>query len=108
PLSRPGPGPARGRRHPMRPALLAFLVSAAVHEYVFAPAVGRVQGYQAAFFLLQGIAVAATLRIKPRGWRAIPWTLATLAFNLATAGLFFPSLKHALPIYQPPVPLWDE
>ena len=107
-LFRPLAGRGRERRSRALPALLVFVVSAAVHEYVFAPAVGRVQGYQAAFFLLQGLAVAATLRIKPRGTRAVFWTAATLAFNLATGVLFFASLNQVLPIYQHRVPLWDE
>ena len=91
-----------------RATLLTFVVSAAVHEYVFAVPIGRVQGYQAAFFLLQGLAVAATARVKPRGWRVVPWVIATFAFNLATGVLFFASLNHVVPMYQHPPPLWGE
>jgi hypothetical protein len=88
--------------------LLAFLVSAGVHEYVFAVPIGRVQGYQTAFFLIQGLAVAATARVKPRGWRVIPWVAATFAFNIVTGLLFFASLNHVVPMYQHRPPLWDE
>ena len=91
-----------------RAAALTFLVSGAIHEYVFAIPVGRVQGYQLAFFLLQGLAVAATARVKPRGWRVAPWVAATFAFNLATGVLFFASMDRVVPIYDNAPPLWDE
>ena len=47
--------------------MIVFSLSATLHEYVFGIATGRVQGYQTAFFLLQGIAVAGTTRVRPRG-----------------------------------------
>jgi hypothetical protein len=91
--------PLGGLRSPVRATLLTFVVSAVIHEYVFDIAVGRLQGYQTMFFLLQGCAVAATAGIKPRGRRAIPWIAGTLAFNLATSALFFASLDEVLPFY---------
>jgi hypothetical protein len=98
--------PAGGLRAPIRATLLVFAVSAAVHEYIFTVAIGRVQGYQVAFFLLQGLAVVATLRVRPRGWRAAPWIAGTLAFNLATSVLFFASMAGVVPFYARGVPAW--
>ena len=99
---------AGGRRHRVRGAFAVFLVSAAVHEYVFSIALGRVQGYQTAFFLVQGLAVAATTRVKPRGTAAAVSVAATFLFNLASGVLFFASVNGVLPFYQNRVPLWDE
>jgi hypothetical protein len=99
--------PAGGRRHRVRATIAVFLFSAAIHEYVFAMGVGRVQGYQAAFFLAQGLAVAATLRVKPRGLWVVPWVAGTFAFNVATGVLFFGSVNGLLPFYRNWVPLWE-
>jgi hypothetical protein len=99
--------PLGGVRHPVRATVAAFAVSALIHEFVFTVAVGRIQGYQTAFFLLQGLAVAATSWIKPRGWRAAVWTAGTFAFNLATGVLFFGSVNEILPFYENPPPLWE-
>ena len=70
------------------------------HEYAFDMGVGRVQGYQLAFFMLQGLAVAATLRWKPRGPVRTLAIIATLAFNLATSMLFFASIDSMVPLYD--------
>ncbi len=91
--------PLGGRRAPIRGTLATFAVSAAVHEYIFDVAVGRFQGYQTAFFLVQGVAVAATLRVRPRGPAAVAWVAATFAFNLATSALFFASVGEVVPFY---------
>jgi hypothetical protein len=99
--------PAGGRRHPLRASLAVFLFSAAIHEYVFAMGVGRVQGYQTVFFLVQGLAVAATMRVRPAGPWAVPWVAGTFVFNVATGVLFFASVNGLLPFYRNRVPLWD-
>jgi hypothetical protein len=91
--------PLGGLRAPARAIIATFAVSAVIHEYVFGIAIGRVQGYQTAFFLLQGLAVAATAGLKPKGWSVAFWVLATLAFNLASSVLFFASLDQAVPFY---------
>jgi len=91
--------PLGGLRAPVRATLGTFAVSAVLHEYLFDIAVGRVQGYQMVFFVLQGLAVAATRRVKPRGWRAVAWGAGTLAFNLATSALFFASVNEILLFY---------
>jgi hypothetical protein len=108
---KPASGPRRvrgGSRGGVGAIVLAFLISAAAHEYVFAVPIGRVQGYQTVFFMVQGLAVAATWRVKPRGWRVYPWVAATFLFNLATSVLFFASMNHVVRIYVHVPPLWDE
>lgn len=98
--------PAGGWRAPVRATLVTFALSALMHEYAFGIAIGRVQGYQTAYFLLQGCAVAATVRLNPRGWYAFPWILATIAFNLAAAVFFFASVNGLLPFYSQGLPGW--
>jgi hypothetical protein len=96
--------PAGGRRHPVRAALVTFMVSSVIHEYVFAIPVGHIQGYQTAFFMVQGIAVVATLRWRPSG-AVVPVAIAaTLAFNLASGVLFFASVNHVVPFYTARTP----
>ena len=97
---------AGGLRHPARATLVVFGLSALIHEYLFSIAIGRVQGYQTAFFLLQGFAVAATARVKARGWTAVPWAAATLAFNLVSSVLFFASVNGLVPFYSRELPAW--
>lgn len=99
--------PVSGRRHPFRGAVVVFVVSAAIHEYVFSMGVGRVQGYQTTFFQLQGLAVAATIRLKPRGPAAAAAVVATFAFNLTGGVLFFASVDGVFPFYVNDLPLWD-
>ncbi len=93
---------AAGGLHRPIPAILAtFAASAVVHEYVFGIAAGRFQGWQAIFFLSQGVAAMLTFRLRPTGWRRRLGTLLTLIFNLATAALFFQSVNAVLPFYSP-------
>ena len=80
--------------------LVVFAASAAIHEYLFAVALGRVEGYQSAFFLAQGVAAALTMRLRPRGPAAAVGIAATLAFNLATSVLFFASVDGMVPFYD--------
>jgi hypothetical protein len=93
-----------GARFPLRVTFATFVLSALVHEYVFAMILGRIQGYQTAFFLLQGLAVLATLRIRPKGWKKWPWRAATFAFNTVTSVLFFASVDGFVPFYSRPLP----
>lgn len=98
--------PAGGRRRPVRATLATFVVSAIIHETLFALILGVVQGFQLAFFMLNGVAAVLTLRVRPRGaWAAAAIAL-TLAFELATAVLFFASVNHVVPIYSRPLPGW--
>ncbi len=94
----------RGRRAPARATLIVFAVSGLIHEYAFGIVTERVQGYQMAFFMVQGFAVAATQRIKPKGRQAVLWTVATVAFNLATSVLFFASLNQIWPFWSAGAP----
>ena len=98
---------AGGRRSPAAVTILIFLLSAAMHEYVFGIAIGRVQGFQTAFFLVQGMAVAATLRVRPKGRLAVAsWRTATLVFNLFTSLLFFLSFHALARLYVNDLPGW--
>jgi hypothetical protein len=96
--------PLGGRKAPVRVTLLVFAVSAVLHEYLFGIAIGRVQGYQTLFFLLQGCAVVVTLRVKPEGWHRFPWMAATLAFNLTSSMLFFASMNGVVAFYEQDLP----
>ena len=98
--------PAGGLRSPIRATLITFAVSTLIHEYVFGIVIGRVEGYQTAFFLLHGFAVAATERVKPQGYTAIPWIIATYAFNLTSSVLFFASVNSVVPFYSRDLPTW--
>jgi len=52
-----------------------------------------------AFFLIQGLAVIATLRIRPRGWAVAPAIVLTFAFNLLTARLFLAAMNAVAPLF---------
>jgi hypothetical protein len=91
--------PGGGRSHPLTATLLTFLISGVIHEYVFDIPAGRVLGWQMLFFILQGLAVLATVRLRPGGWLTVPASLLTLAFNLASAWLFLRCLNVVLPFY---------
>jgi D-alanyl-lipoteichoic acid acyltransferase DltB (MBOAT superfamily) len=93
--------PAGGPRRPILATLAAFAASGLTHEYVFGAAAGRLQGRQMLFFMLQGCAAAATMRVRPRGRAAAAWTLGTMAFDLLTAVLFFRSVDAVPPFYVP-------
>jgi hypothetical protein len=92
--------PSGGARRPVRATLTVFAVSGLMHEYVYDFASGRVQGWQMLFFMVQGCATAATLRVRPTARAAPLWWAATLAFNLATAALFFRSVDGVIAFYQ--------
>jgi hypothetical protein len=91
--------PLGGVRRPALATLAAFAVSGLFHEYVFGVAAGRVQGWQMAFFMLHACATLATMRVKPRGAAVPLWVAGTLAFNLASAVLFFQSVDAVVPFY---------
>jgi MBOAT, membrane-bound O-acyltransferase family len=92
--------PLGGMRRPILGTLATFAVSGLIHEFLFDITVWRIQGYQIAFFLIQGIAVVLTVRSNPKGWRRGGGIVATLAFMLATGALFFASIDEVLPFYQ--------
>ncbi len=86
--------------------MIVFCLSALLHECIFGIATGRVQGYQTAFFLLQGVAVAGTARVRPTGWRAIPWATCTALFMFLSSTLFFASMQGVVPFYSRQVGGW--
>jgi hypothetical protein len=91
--------PIGGIRRPIRGTMATFLVSGLIHEYLFIISVGRVRGYQVAFFLIQGVAVVLTMGLQPRGWWRPFGIASTIAFNLATGTLFFASIDEVVPFY---------
>ncbi len=95
-----------GFTSPVRAMLVTFIVSALVHEYVFGITLGRIQGYQTLFFLLQGLAVAANARRRPAKGRGVLWIGATLVFNLLTSMFFFASIHAVRPFYSRALPGW--
>jgi hypothetical protein len=98
--------PLGGRRHPVRATLLVFALSGLLHEYLFLVATGRLHGYQMAFFMLQGVAVALTLRIKPSGAMSLVWWMGTWTFHVLTSLLFFASLHSVAAFYPTGLPPW--
>lgn len=96
----------RSRRTPIRTILVVFALSALLHELLFLAAVGHVQGYQTAFFAVQGLAAAATARVKVRGRLAVLCIAGTLAFNLLTSVLFLASIHSVTPFYSQGLPTW--
>jgi hypothetical protein len=94
------------RRSPLRAVVITFVVSALIHEYVFDISVSRVQGYQTIFFLLQGAAVAATIRFRPAGHWVWPAIAATFFFNLTSSIFFFASVQGVVPFYANGLPAW--
>jgi hypothetical protein len=91
--------PIGGIRRPIRGTMATFLVSGLIHEYLFIISVGRVRGYQVAFFLIQGVAVVLTMGLQPRGWWRALGIASTITFNLATGTLFFASIDEVAPFY---------
>jgi hypothetical protein len=96
--------PFGGRRTPLRATFATFAVSALLHEYVFGIILGRVQGYQTLFFLIQGLAVMSTLRMRPTGWKKWAGIALTLSFNLISSLLFCASVNQIIPLYSRPMP----
>lgn len=98
--------PLRGHQHPRLATLAVFAVSGLFHEYLFLVATGRVQGYQMLFFMIQGVAVALTLRKKPVGVAAVAWLSVTLVFNLLSSVFFFVSWQGVGRFYSTGLPEW--
>lgn len=97
---------SHSRRTPILGMLLVFGLSALLHEFVFYAAVGHIQGYQLAFFTVQGFAAASTARVKVRGPFVVPWVAGTMAFNLLTSMFFFASIHSVTPFYSGGLPGW--
>lgn len=97
---------AGGARAPIRATLAAFFVSGVLHEYIADIAVCGVQGLQMAFFMVQGLAVAATQRLRPRGPSAAIGIAATAAFMLVSSLLFTASAARIFQLYSDHAPAW--
>jgi hypothetical protein len=96
--------PAGGRGHPARATFVTFLANGVLHEYVFAVTLWEMDGYQLAFFLLQGAGVVASgpLDGLASSWGAPGRLLVrcgTIAFLLATSVFFFASFSKAIPAF---------
>jgi D-alanyl-lipoteichoic acid acyltransferase DltB (MBOAT superfamily) len=92
--------PSGGVRTPVRATLVTFFVSGLVHEYVFGIAANWIQGWQLVFFMLQGCAAAATLRVQPQKHAVPAWIAGTVLFNLVTSVFFFKSVDVLFPFYS--------
>ena len=100
--------PAGALKAPLRATIVTFIVSALVHEYLFSITLARIQGYQTVFFLLQGVAVAATIRFRPVTWLFWPAVAATWIFNLLASIFFLASISYVVPFYSRGLPSWLE
>lgn len=96
--------PAGGRHRPVRGTVWAFLVSALIHEALFAVATSRVDGYQFAFFALQIPAVLISRRLARfarshgTGGNIVAWS-ATMLWFYFTSMFFFHAVGRIFPGY---------
>lgn len=95
--------PLGGRRRHIRAVMGVFIVSALVHEFLFAIVLGRATGHQTLFFLISGVGVLASPlleRLGQRGWAGQAlMRLITLSFLASTAALFLVTVNSITPIY---------
>jgi hypothetical protein len=99
--------PVGGARAPVRATLAAFFVSGVLHEYIADIALQEVQGFQLAFFMIHGAAVAATQRLRPRGRAAVVTCIAaTILFNIAVSLLFCATAAQMFDLYSSQAPAW--
>jgi hypothetical protein len=95
--------PCGGRRWPRVGIFIVFLVSAIFHEFFFALATSRLDGYQFAFFILQAPAVILSPRLErlaaqSRGGRFAAHGL-TLLWLAGMSPLFFHGLDRVFPFF---------
>ncbi|MCR9164670.1 MAG: MBOAT family protein [Nannocystaceae bacterium] len=90
--------PAGGRRSPARATMLVFVLSGLMHEYLLVAFQGgwsRYAGWTLAFFIVHGLVVVATARVKTS--LPVPAAIALhLAFLFGTAPLFLIPLDDAV------------
>jgi Acyl-CoA cholesterol acyltransferase len=95
--------PCGGRRLPLAGIIAVFLVSAIFHEFFFALATSRLDGYQFAFFMLQAPAVILSPRLERLAERGIGGRLAahglTWLWFAGTSPLFFHGLDSVFPFF---------
>lgn len=107
--------PLDALNHPYRATFLTFLASGLLHEYGFSIAIGAVNGYVLAFFLIHGIAVMAIRAVKRpirRGfpklyrlwWKGKPAEVMQIAANLVffvlTGQLFFRAVDLVIDFHR--------
>lgn len=93
--------PAGGRKRPVLGAVLVFLFSAVMHEYLVVAALSHTHGHMTLFFGLHGAATLlnqwARSRFRRRLPRPVGMTL-TWALMVLTAPLFFAPLLQIFPL----------
>ncbi len=97
--------PITRRTSPRVALIVVFAISGLVHEYAFVIA-GAMPGFQFSFFLIQGVGVSVTHRMRPRGGKRILLWMATAAFMLGTSLLFFAGWNQIVPHYSEAAPAW--
>ena len=85
--------PNSGIRAPVRATLLIFFLIGLLHAYLVWAIVGCWTGYVLAFFMVNGLAVVATFRLRPRGWLAAPAVIGTMAFHVVAFTLLTTTLS---------------
>ncbi|MDB5390988.1 MAG: acyl-CoA cholesterol acyltransferase [Planctomycetaceae bacterium] len=93
--------PCGGRRNRPTGIIAVFLVSAIFHEFFFALATSRLDGYQFAFFMLQAPAVILSPRLERLAGQGLGGRFAaqglTLLWFAVTSPLFFHGLNRVFP-----------
>lgn len=97
--------PIARRASPRVAQFAVFAISGLVHEYVFVVA-GATPGFQFSFFLIQGVGVSVTHRMRARGGMRILFWMATTSFMLGTSLLFFTGWNQIVPHYSEAAPAW--
>jgi len=92
--------PTGGIRALFLAVMVTFVFNGLLHEYVFDIAAGRVLGWAVLFFVIQGLATIATMRLRPRGYGKAIGILLTLFFNLVTSLLIFACVDAVVPFYS--------
>ena len=93
--------PAGGIHRLLLAVTVTFAFNGLVHEYVFDIAANRILGLAFLFFVIQGLATAATLHLRPSGFARPLGIFLTLLFNLASSLLFFACVDAVVPFYAP-------
>jgi len=58
-------------------------------------------GWQLLFFMIHGVAVVATAKVRPRGAAQVWWTAGTFAFAVTTTALFGLTMNAVVSLYVP-------
>jgi len=87
--------------------VIAFALSGMLHDYLLFMATGRARPYLTTFFVVHGLGVVATYRLRPRGrWVAV-WIAGTWAFSLATSLVYFAGVNQMIQWYASRnLPVW--